>query len=251
MAYDRPMDLSPINPVALVTCAASGVGATCARELARRAAGGLLLIDFDETALLASADALEQFPERVSTLAFDVADPARWVQAAEFIDAQYGRLDWAIVDAGAAFPRRANYLDATQLSLRALMPLMGANRQGGAIILAASAVALKADLNAAGKMPGLIQALRVAAEEGARNHVRVNAIAFGGADDSVWRNAPLFQDLARESGSERGAFVKLGKLTLPIARFPGVELDHLIAILLSDAASMSGATLVVDGSHTL
>jgi NAD(P)-dependent dehydrogenase (short-subunit alcohol dehydrogenase family) len=246
------MNLDTINPVALVTYAASGVGATCARELARHATGGLLLVDFDEAALLAAADALEKPPEKVSTLAFDVSDSARWSHARDFISAEYGRLDWAIIDAGAAFPRRANYLDTAHLSLKTLIPLIGANNQGGAIILAASAMALKGELNAGAKSPaGLAQLLRAAANEGAAGQVRVNAIAFGGADDSAWRRAPSFQDLARESGSERGAFAKLGKLPLPLARFPGADLDHLIAMLLSDAASMSGATLVVDGAFTL
>src|SRR5262249_54916014 len=86
-----------INPVALITGAASGIGAACAQRLAARAAGGLLLVDRDEAELEAAADALTHPPERVSTLAFDVADAGRWRQAAEFIADHYGRLDYAVV----------------------------------------------------------------------------------------------------------------------------------------------------------
>ena len=92
-----------LNPVTLITGAASGVGAPCVREMARRSQGGLVLVDLDDASLCAVADDLEKenvAPERVSTLAFDVADEERWMQATDFIEAQYGRLDWAVLYAG-------------------------------------------------------------------------------------------------------------------------------------------------------
>lgn len=244
------MDLDRLNPVTLITGAASSMGGACARALARKSQGGLILIDLEDSALAAAADAIEVPPERVSTLAFDVADEARWTQAASFIRAQYGRLDWAIVNAGAAhkmsitdndlveWKRGANF-DAAQLCLRALMPLIRTNAQGGAIIVTAPAAA-----------PDLARLVEAASQEGAPGAIRVNALTRGGAD--MRRDAPLFQDLERARGGERAALEDIAKLNPPLARYAADDdFARLITLLLSDDSPITGATLVVDGGYTL
>jgi 2-keto-3-deoxy-L-fuconate dehydrogenase len=258
-----------LNPVALITGAASGIGAACAMRLAGKATGGLILVDLDEAALDATADRLaENAPERVSTLAFDVADPARWRAAGEFIADQYGRLDWAVVNAGIAHGgaitetsiedwRRvmATNLDGAFLTLRAVMPLMRANAQGGAIVVTGSAAGIKAEpgVGAYGaSKAGLLQLMRVAAKEGAPDRIRVNAVAPGGVETPMWRNVPMFQDLVRETGSERAAFDRIAGLATPLARYAGADdIARLIDMLLTDDAPITGATLVVDGGYTL
>ncbi len=62
------------RPVALITGAASGIGAALTRRLGRQAEG-LILIDRNEGSLRAIADSLSAPPEKVSLFAFDVADP--------------------------------------------------------------------------------------------------------------------------------------------------------------------------------
>jgi 2-keto-3-deoxy-L-fuconate dehydrogenase len=192
------MEADRLDAVALITGAGSGIGAAVARDIARRSEGGLILVDFDESALTAVADDLEQHkvaPERVSTLAFDVADQDRWRQAADFIRGQYGRLDWAVVNAGVAHSapieetdlvdwRRvmSTNLDGAFLTLRTVMPLMRGNLRGGRIVVSASAAAIKAERGVAGygaSKAGLLQLMRVAAKEGAPDNIRVNAIAPG------------------------------------------------------------------------
>jgi 2-keto-3-deoxy-L-fuconate dehydrogenase len=258
--YARSMESNRINPVALITGAASGIGEACARDVARRSEGGLILVDSDEAGLDRVADALaNDAPERVSTLAFDVTDPDRWTQAASFIRSQYGRLDWAVVNAGekpaAAAAETdlvdwrsmasANLLGAVQ-TLKSLMPLMTSNVQGGAIVVSASAAAIKADSKA-----GLLQVMRTAASEGAPT-VRVNAIAPGGAETPNWASMPWFQELVRETGGERAALDKVATLTPPLARHEKTEkIATLIMMLLSDETPITGATLVVDGGYTL
>lgn len=257
-----------LNPVALVTGAASGVGAAVARSLAVKATGGLILIDVDERGLSQVADSFEQPPERVSTLAFDVADPARWKSASEFIADHYGRLDWAVVNAGIAHTapiaetsvedwRRvmATNLDGAFLTLRAAIPLMRANAQGGAIVVVASAAGVKAEANIsayAASKAGLLQLMRVAAKEGAADGIRVNAVAPGGVETPMWREVPMFQDLVRETGSERGAFDRLAQMSTPLGRYAEAEdIARAIDNLLIDPSPITGATIVIDGGYTL
>ena len=237
------MGFDPINPVALVGCAGAGVGSACARELSRRADGGLILIDNDEDSLAAAADALVRPPEKVSMLTFDPADASRWRDAAEFIAGQYGRLDWAFLDAGASFPRRDNYLDAARCGLDAIMPLIGDNRDGGAIIFLTSAAALREELDQGN---GFMALLRHAAREGGELQVRVSALAFGG-DAPSWADTPLFKELAH--GDDASAFARLAEMETPVARLPGISLGELIPLMLAEADG--GAVLVVDGGHTL
>lgn len=265
------MDAERLDAVALITGAGSGIGSAVTREIARRSEGGLILIDFDEDALSAAADDLEKHnvaPERVSTLAFDVADEDWWRRAVEFIRGQYGRLDWAVVNAGVAHSapieetdlvdwRRvmSTNLDGAFLTLRAVMPLMRGNLSGGSIVVSASAAAIKAEIGVgayAASKAGLLQLMRVAAKEGAPNRVRVNAIAPGGVETPMWSTMPWFQDLVREKGDERAAFDHIASLATPLARYAKPDdIARLILMLLSDDSPITGATLVVDGGYTL
>lgn len=259
---------SRLNPVALITGAASGIGLATVQRLAQKATGGFILIDLDEDGLDAVADALENPPERVSTLAFDVADPERWRHAAAFIQDHYGRLDWAVVNAGVSHAspiadtsiedwRRVMSvnLDGAFLTMKSVMPLMRANSSGGAIVVTSSAAALKAEPGIAAygaSKAGLLQLMRVAAREGAFDNIRVNAVAPGGVETPMWRNVPMFQDMVRDLGSERAAFDKLAAMATPMARYAEAgDVARLIEMLLTDDAPITGATLVVDGGYTL
>ena len=256
-----------LNPVTLITGAGSGIGAGCAQDLARKSSGGLLLADIDDAALSAVADDLDAAgvsPERISTLAFDVTDMARWAQAAAFIQAQYGRLDWAVVNTSAANGKPAEsdlvdwgrttsaQLEATIQSLRTIMPLMARNAQGGAIVVTTAAAAIKAEPLTPNSAPGLLQVMRAASREAAHSNVRINAIAPGGPDTPMWNDMPWFQDLVRETGNESAAFDKIAHMQRPIARYAqGGDVARLIVTLLAEEAPITGATLVVDGGGAL
>lgn len=250
--------MSRLNPVTLITGAATAAGANYARALASRAQGGLILVDENDEALGQVADSLAVAPERVSTLAFDVKDDARWTQASNFIESQYGRLDWAIVHdiAHAAAPaetdlvnwgnERPAALDGVFHSLRSLMLLMQHNSQGGAIVVSASAAALAADLKDPAKL-GLLQLMRMAAGEGAHDNIRINAIVPGSAGSA---EAPLLADLVRDTGSERAALDRVAHLPGRMARAAGGP-AQLILKLLEDISHTTGATLIVDGDGAL
>lgn len=242
------MQLDRLNPVALVSGAASGIGAACARDIARYADGGLILADGDADALDAAADALERPPERVSTLAIDTSDPDRWAQATKFITEHYGRLDWAVLTAPPAAAENDLVqwgppadIDSVALGLRAVLPLMRYNAQGGAIVVIARAT------------PALTSLLRDVAREALRHAIRINAIAVDGGDDAAWRDAPLFQDLVLTRGSQRAALDAIAGLPAPLVRYAGARNDvgRLAMLLLSDASPITGATLVVDGGYAI
>jgi NAD(P)-dependent dehydrogenase (short-subunit alcohol dehydrogenase family) len=256
-----------LNPVTLVTGAGSGVGAACAHDLARKSHGGLVLADMDETALALVADEIDAAgaaPERLSTMLVDGGDAARWAQATAFIQSQYGRLDWAVVNASAAQarpveesdlvdwgPKTVAHLESAIITLQALMTLIGKNTQGGAIVVIAGAAAIKPDADAKAT-PGLLQVVRAAAQEGAPNNVRVNAIAPGGPETPMWAEMPLFQDLVKQAGNEQGAFDRIAQLPMRAARYAqGGDVARLISLLLTDETPVTGATVVVDGSYTL
>ncbi len=273
-ALTKAMDTSsrygggPLNPVALVTGAASGIGRAAANRLCALATGGLILIDHDEALLSETADHLPHPPERVSTLCIDVADEARWEQVRDFVGAHYGRLDWGVVSAGIAHAApitemsfddwrhvMAVNLDGAFLSLRAMMPFMRANEHGGAIVLLGSASGLKAEPGVAAygaSKAALLQLMRVAAREGAPDHIRVNAIAPGGVETPMWSNVPMFQDLVRETGSERAAFDRIAQEATPLGRYAAADdIARLIEMLLVDPAPITGAVIVADGGYTI
>lgn len=247
-----------LNPVVLITGVSARAGASFSRILSSRAQGGLILTDADDKALAAVADELESrgvVPERVSTLAFDAADEARWGQAEAFIESQYGRLDWAVIDLSAAPPPADSDLvqwgrpsspaiDTAYLSLRAVMRLMQTNSNGGAVIVTAPAALLS---GADTVLPRLVTS---ASREAAHDNIRINTLVLDPGD--TWPQAPHFDDLVSQGGSERAALDLITAMAAPAVRYASSgDITPLAAILLSDASPLTGATLIVDGGHAL
>lgn len=246
------MDFERINPVALVSGATFGAGAAIAPALAYGADGGLILIDSDSAALDALADKLGDLaPERVSLLSHDGGDDAQWWERVRgFIKDQYGRLDWAVInvcppptstDASDLidFSRDGGALQSAQRALRTIMPLMRFNSQGGAVTIVAPSATLKGDL---------LRVIATSAKEGAEDHIRVNAVTLGAAAGTM----QSFQDMVRDTGSERAAFEILSNLAPPLARLgPVQDLKSLIIPMLTGLTPITGVTLVVDEGYAL
>ncbi|QDH35486.1 SDR family oxidoreductase [Porphyrobacter sp. YT40] len=241
---------------ALVTGAASGIGAACAQALAARGAARLWLVDVDGAGL----DALDLSSE-VHRITGSVADEALWQE----LEPQMAGLDHAVVNAGigAGGPlaelsltewRRvmAVNLDGAFLTLAASLRAMG--ETGGSAVVVASVTGLK-------PVPGIgpygvskaavAHMARIAAVEHAKAGIRVNAIAPGGVDTAIWESGEDFQRSVAAIGRE--ATIKAMAKTTPLGRFAtSDEMAATICYLLSDAAAnITGHVMVSDGGFTL
>jgi 2-keto-3-deoxy-L-fuconate dehydrogenase len=245
------------DAVALITGAASGIGAATATRLAAEGARKLILLDRDEDRLRDFAFTL---PCERQIKIGDVADPQLWERE------DLTGLTHAVVNAGigagstveaTSFEdwRRvmAVNLDGAFLSLQAAMRAMSG--RGGSIVLTASVAGLKAEPGIAAygaSKAAVIHLARMAAKEGATSGIRVNAVAPGGVETPIWRSVPAFAEMADAQG-EAAAFEAMASMATPLARFAKAEeIAAQIAFLLSDeAAFMTGACLVADGGYSL
>jgi len=241
---------------ALVTGAASGIGAACAKALAARGATALFLVDVDSAGL----DALD-LPGDVHRIVGSVADEALW----QALEPRLRGLDHAIVNAGigsggpiASIPLAewrkvmAVNLDGAFMTLASSLRAMRA--KGGSAVVVASTTGLKpiAGIGPYGVAKAAVAHMaRIAALENARNGIRVNAIAPGGVDTAIWESGADFQRSVAAIGRE--ATLKAMAKTTPLGRFASSEeMADSILYLLSDAASnITGHVMVSDGGFTL
>lgn len=244
---------------ALVTGAASGIGAASARWLDAQGIGELIVVDLDRPAL----DDLN-LSCRVSPVGGDVSDPALW----KLLEHEGRAIDYAVLNAGIASNGEITDLDITTwrktlavnldgmfLSLRTSLRAM--KKAGkGAVVLTASVSGIKAAAGTAAysaSKAATIQLAKVAAAEAVRYGVRVNAIAPGGVDTSIWDRAEWFAPLVEQHGGRAEALAAMARDATPLGRFASAdEVAAQIGFLLSDAAAtITGTCLVSDGGVSL
>ncbi len=245
--------------VALVTGAASGLGAESARRLAREGAA-VLLTDRDPSGE-AIAQGIIDTGGRAAFQLHDVTSEADWASAVSAAVTQFGKLDVLVNNAGIG----SNSLDLMSHTLEAWRNILSINLDGvflgmryagpamasngsGSIINLSSILGKVAIPNAAAycaSKGGVLMLTKAAAVEWAPLNIRVNSIHPGFIDTPMVANALH----GAENGNEmRNALIAAH----PMARF-GVprEIADVVVLLASDESSfMTGAELVVDGGYT-
>ncbi len=243
---------------ALVTGAASGIGAACAHWLDAQGVERLVLVDRDAAGL----DALE-LSCTAERHAGDVSDPAFW----QVLEPRIGRLDHAVVNAGIAAGapiaeesfeqwRRimAVNLDGAFLTLATALRLIAKGENGGSVVLLSSVTGVKpmAGTGAYGSSKAALAHLaKIAALENAGAGIRVNAIAPGGVDTPIWDSDANFRAMVAEIG--RDAAIAGFASGAPLKRFATPdEIAATIGFLLSkEAANITGVVLSSDGGLAL
>ncbi len=245
------------DKVAIITGAASGIGAGTA-EVFAEAGARLVLVDRDEAGLAAVRDGLAETGTEVVLCDGDVAEPETARRAVAAALAAFGRVDVLFNNAGvmtsgdflavdeAAWDAVLNpNLRGIYLMCRAAIPSM-LERGRGAIVNTSSVMAFltepgyEAYTTSKAGIIGLTKALAVSyAEQG----IRVNCICPG------WVDTPMNRRLAEELGG-MDKLTPIIKRQQPLARMVTTrEVGNAVCFLASDDASgITGAVLCVDGA---
>jgi len=241
--------------VAVITGAAQGIGAACARRLAGDGAA-VALWDVDDARLATLTAELQSAGGRASAHHCDVSCKADVDSALAATLAAHGRVDALVNNAGIF--KAADFLDVTEADWDAVLNvnLKGSFLVGQAVarVMSASgggAVVNMSSVNGSMAIPsiasynaskgGIDQLTRVMALALADRGIRVNAVAPGTIATELARAAVLGSDEARERILSRTPLRRLGEPS---------EIADVVAFLLSDAASyMTGEIVYVDGGR--
>jgi meso-butanediol dehydrogenase/(S,S)-butanediol dehydrogenase/diacetyl reductase len=261
--------------VALITGAASGIGAATARRFAREGAR-VVIADINEAGAKQVAEEIASSGGAAIAVHADVADPREMeAMIARAVEA-FGRLDVlhnnaTLVEVGRIADLTldgwnrtlAVNLTGTFLGMKAALPVM--RQQGGGVIVnTASISGLAGDYGLAAynaAKAGVVNLTRTAALEFARYRIRVNCICPGAIETPLLgsllgNNAPVphwipARGLARATPTteQRQRFRERLEKAHPLGRFGSAEEIAAVACFLaSDEASfITGAAIVADG----
>ena len=254
----QPMQQTPTPPIhfghggriVIVTGAAQGIGAACARRFAREGAH-VVLADLDDVRGQVLAEALGG-----SYRHCDVGDKAQVDALVAAVLAAHGRIDVLVNNAGIF--KAADFLDVSEADFDAVLRvnLKGSFLVGQAVARAMAAAGRGAIVNMSSvngtlaiptiasynvSKGGINQLTRVMALALADKGVRVNAVAPGTIATELAAKAVLTSDDARARILSRTPMKRLGE---------PAEVADVVAWLASDAASyVTGEIVTVDGGR--
>lgn len=239
----------------VVTGAAQGIGAACARRLVRDGAA-VAMWDVDDARGAVLAGELRAAGASALYRHCDVSNKGQVEAALAATLAEFGRVHGLVNNAGIF--RAADFLDISEadwdaviavnlkgsfLAAQALARHMAA-RGGGAVVNMSSVngtLAIPAIASYNASKGGIDQLTRAMALALADHGIRVNAVAPGTIATDLAQQAVLTSDEARARILSRTPLRRLGEPE---------EVAEVVAFLLSDAASyMTGEIVFVDGGR--
>lgn len=240
---------------AIVTGAASGIGAAIARELA--AAGAVVIVsDLDKAACDLVAASILDAGGKAHGFAADVGDATQMQALVDFAETQTGALHLAVNNAGIGgaqapvgdYPLDAWHqvinvnLNGVFYGMRAQLPAME-RAGGGAIVNMSSILGSVGFANSSAYVASkhALQGLtKTAAMEYAQKGIRINAVG------PAFIQTPLLTDnLSQEMLDGLAGLHPMGRIGTP------EEVSALTLFLLSDRASfITGSYHLVDGGYT-
>ena len=244
--------------VAIVTGAASGLGAASAKRLAEEGAA-VMLTDRDTAAGEGVAEAIVTIGGKAAFMAHDVVSESDWRTVVDGTLKAFDRVDVLVNNAGVGGGTplmemsleawrglMAINLDGVFLGMRQVAPAMAA--AGGSIINLSSILGKVGQAGAGAycaSKGGVLMLTKAAALEWAPLKIRVNSVHPGYIDtpmvSTALHNAENGNEL-RDLIISRHALGRLG-----VAR----EIAEGVVFLASDESSfMTGAELVIDGGYT-
>lgn len=247
------------SKVALITGAASGIGAACARAFVDEGAT-VMITDIQTEAGEALATELG---DAATFAPLDVTSRADWDAVIEALQQAHGRLDVLVHNAGGGVVadieritleqwRKVQELnvDSVFMGTQAALPLMRASGEPGSIINVSSVAGLigEPELFAYGAAKGAVRLMSksIALHCARKGYpIRCNSIHPGFID------TPMVRALADRSRNPDKAFERLTK-TAPLGRLGDPrEVAQLVLYLASDESGfVTGAELVIDGGLT-
>jgi len=240
---------------AIVTGGASGIGAACARTMAREGAR-VLITDLDPAGEGLAGEIGGLF------LRHDVTDEAGWPGMIQAAEERFGGLHVMVANAGigvmgtivemslADWRRQmAVNVDGVFLSVKHAIPAM-ARAGGGSIIIMSSVAGLRGSAGLAGysATKGAVRLFaKSAALECAQagNRVRVNSVHPGVIDTPIWDKLPTGGNAKFDPNALAAEQVPIGEAGQP------EDIANGVLYLASDAARhVTGSELVIDGGMT-
>jgi NAD(P)-dependent dehydrogenase (short-subunit alcohol dehydrogenase family) len=249
--------------VAIVTGAASGIGAACAMTLAREGAK-IVVTDLDDAVGQRVVDKIGSVGGEAIFLHQDVSLEEGWPGVIEATERRFGRLDVMVANAGIGIlcgaiemsladwrRQTAVNLDGVFLSVKYAVPAMR-RAGGGSIIIMSSTAGLRGSAGLAGycatKGGVRLFAKAVAMEcAAAGDGIRINTVHPGVIDTPIWTKIPASAGTNTPIDPH-----EIARAGVPLGRAGQAEdIANGVLFLASDASSyMTGAELVIDGGMT-
>ncbi len=253
--------------IALVACAASGIGRATALLLAREGAA-IFCADLDAQGAATTAGIIHETRGNASSGRLDITSEESWQEALEQAADLFGPLHVMVNSAGISFGR-----PVTEMTLEEWRRVLAVNLDGvflgtkhailalrrtggGSIVHISSASGLKAAPGASAysaSKAAVCMFVKAAAKECLQtgDKIRINTVCPAGVKTPLWRDMPFFRDLVEKTGSEEAAFQELSKSD-PQGRFAEPEeIAQAVLYLASDESLyVTGTDLVIDGGYT-